>query len=132
MWRVSHGSELLHSAIEASAGNAENRGVDFTRCPYDGAQLSPEGSSRGGLILACTACGAAWVTECGLISRLRGPDRELLIAERLRAGFGVRWVPPPEPLPVVPQQFQRRDDADSTASRLEAPEVATAVPHHNR
>jgi hypothetical protein len=56
--------------------------VEITHCPYDGAAIEVEVWSGGSVLTVCPACDAKWETHGAWTRRVRGPEREKLLAIR--------------------------------------------------
>jgi len=87
---------------------ADDKQVNLTQCPYDGAQIEVEVSPGGSMLLTCVACSAMWDSKRSRSGRIREPDRERLLAARQHGSE----LTPAEPLPMV----QSAPDARSHAT----------------
>jgi len=87
---------------------ADEKQVNLTQCPYDGAQIEVEVSPGGSMLLTCVACSAMWERHGAWTGRIREPDRERLLAARQHGSE----LTPAEPLPMV----QSAPDARSHAT----------------
>ena len=56
--------------------------MNLTQCPYDGAPIEAEVASGGSLVVVCPECDAAWEAHGAWVRRVRGPDRDKLVASR--------------------------------------------------
>ena len=83
--------------------------VNLTQCPYDGAQVEVEISSGGSLLLTCVACSAVWERHGAWTGRVRGPDRDKLLAARRHGATPA----PTEPLPMTPRPMTAADVVDA-------------------